>query len=428
MFFSFPNMHVPVQGMDEIRLPQMVPIRQLYDRSYIQDPSGEIVRQMDQIFPERSRFSGKRIAVTVGSRGIPGLAGMVKGICSTLQAWGAEPFIVPAMGSHGGARAEGQLELITGYGITEEAIGAPIRTSMAVVQYGKLEGIPLYCDKLAFQSDGIVIFNKVKPHTDFRGTHESGLSKMIAIGLGNHKGASCFHNAGFQRFPELLPKAAQTLVDTGKVAFGVGVVQNTYDRISDIRVCPPEHLVPTDAELLRIAKQKLPQFKFDNINLLIVDEMGKNISGTGIDPNVVGRNLSNTFHNTLKLDKLFVRRLTPESHHSGVGLGMVDITTRACLNEVDWETTWANVMTTGSMAGGRIPMYANTDEDAIRLCLRSICPRGAETARVARIRNTLCMEEIQVSTTISRDLENHPEVEIIGAPAPMEFGPNGDLV
>lgn len=244
MFFSFPNMHVPVQGMDEIRLPQMVPIRQLYDRSYIQDPSGEIVRQMDQIFPERSRFSGKRIAVTVGSRGIPGLAGMVKGICSTLQAWGAEPFIVPAMGSHGGARAEGQLELITGYGITEEAIGAPIRTSMAVVQYGKLEGIPLYCDKLAFQSDGIVIFNKVKPHTDFRGTHESGLSKMIAIGLGNHKGASCFHNAGFQRFPELLPKAAQTLVDTGKVAFGVGVVQNTYDRISDIRVCPPEHLVP----------------------------------------------------------------------------------------------------------------------------------------------------------------------------------------
>ena len=369
MFISFPEIHVPIQGMDQVRLPSMIPIRQIYDSASIADLTGHIAWKMEEIIPDNRNLSGRRIAVTVGSRGIPHLAEMVKQICDTLRVWGAFPFIVPTMGSHGGASAEGQTGVLASYGITEEAMGVPLLSSMETVQYGELEGIPLYCDKLAFESDGVVVFNKVKPHTEFRGDHESGLAKMIAIGMGNHKGASSFHSLGFERFAEMIPKVAETFLGTGKVIMAIGVVQNAYDDISDIRVCVPEELLKTDEELLRIAKEKMARFKFDNIDLLIVDEIGKNISGTGCDPNVVGRNLSNTFSGILNLKKLFIRGLTPESHHSGVGLGMADMTTRACLNDVDWEASWANVMTTGSLIGGRIPIYANNDEDAIRQCL-----------------------------------------------------------
>ena len=428
MFISFPEIHVPIQGMDQVRLPSMIPIRQIYDSASIADLTGHIAWKMEEIIPDNRNLSGRRIAVTVGSRGIPHLAEMVKQICVTLRVWGAFPFIVPTMGSHGGASAEGQTGVLASYGITEEAMGVPLLSSMETVQYGELEGIPLYCDKLAFESDGVVVFNKVKPHTEFRGDHESGLAKMIAIGMGNHKGASSFHSLGFERFAEMIPKVAETFLGTGKVIMAIGVVQNAYDDISDIRVCVPEELLKTDEELLRIAKEKMARFKFDNIDLLIVDEIGKNISGTGCDPNVVGRNLSNTFSGILNLKKLFIRGLTPESHHSGVGLGMADMTTRACLNDVDWEASWANVMTTGSLIGGRIPIYANNDEDAIRQCLCTARCTDPSTTRIVRIKNTLSLEEIQVSTAIYEGLQGNPEIEQLGEAVPMLFSEGGNLL
>lgn len=428
MFISFPKVNVAVQGMDQVRFPRMIPVRQIYDRTCIQEPGDDIAKAMEQTFPDHNRFRGKRLAVTVGSRGIPHLAEMVQRICQQLKNWGAEVFIVPAMGSHGGAQAKGQAELLTEYGITEDRIGVPICSSMEVVQYGEVDGLPLYCDKLAFEADGIVVFNKVKPHTDFRGNHESGLAKMIAIGLGNHKGASEIHSLGFDHFADLLPKVAQCLIETGKIAFGVGIVQNAYDDVSDIQVCRAEELLNTDAQLLEVAKKKLARLKLDHIDLLIVDEMGKNISGTGMDPNVVGRNLSGTFHGILDLKKLFVRGLTPESHHSGVGLGMVDMTTRACLNDVDWEVTWANVMTTGSMQGGRIPMYANSDAEAIKECLCACHCMDPEKARVVRIKNTMCLEEIQISEAIYDSLKGTEGIEKLGNPVPMCFSEDGTLL
>ena len=283
MFISFPEVKVAVQGMDQVRFPRMIPVRQIYDRTCIQEPGDDIAKAMEQTFPDHNRFRGKRLAVTVGSRGIPHLAEMVQRICQQLRNWGAEAFIVPAMGSHGGAQAKGQAELLAEYGITEDRMGVPICSSMEVVQYGEVDGLPLYCDKVAFEADGIVVFNKVKPHTDFRGNHESGLAKMIAIGLGNHKGASEIHSLGFDHFADLLPKVAQCLIETGKIAFGVGIVQNAYDDVSDIQVCRAEELLNTDARLLEVAKEKLARLKFDHIDLLIVDEMGKNISGSGMD-------------------------------------------------------------------------------------------------------------------------------------------------
>lgn len=427
MFIPFPEVHVPMQGLDEVKLPLMVPICQQFDAARIEDPAGYLTQALERSIPAPEQFAGKRIAVTVGSRGIPALAEMVKAICDALKRWGAEPFIVPAMGSHGGANAAGQVELLTGYGVTESAVGAPIRSSMEVVSYGQICGEPLYGDKLAFESDGTVVFNKVKPHTEFRAAHESGLLKMVAIGLGNHRGATQFHSFGFDRFPELLPKVGEQFLATGKLAFGVGVVQNAYDYISDIQVCTSENFMETDAALQAIAKEKMGKFLFDHIDLLIIDEIGKNISGTGCDPNVVGRNLSNTFHDMLDLKKLLIRSITPESHGSGVGLGMADMTTRKCLCSVDWEATWANVLTTGSMTGGRIPLYANNDREAILQCLRT---GKTDVTRpcIVRIRNTLCMDRFWVSQPLFARIRNLSGIRQDGDPAPLRFDENGDLL
>lgn len=427
MYISFPEVHVPIQGLDEVRLPPMVPIRQQFDTSEIGSPAEYLRAALERDIPAPSRFQGKSIAITVGSRGIPALAEMVKAICDTLKKWGAEPFLVPSMGSHGGACAAGQEEMLAGYGITEETMGVPVRSSMEVVRYGTICGEPLYGDKLAFASDGIVVFNKVKPHTEFRAAHESGLVKMIAIGLGNHVGATQFHSFGMDRFPELLPQVGEQFLVAGKLAFGVGVVQNAYDHISDIRVCTAENFMETDAALQAIAKEKMGRFLFDHIDLLIIDEIGKNISGTGCDPNVVGRNLSNTFHGMLDLQKLMVRSLTPESHGSGVGLGMADMTTRKCLNSVDWEATWANVLTTGSMTGGRIPLYANNDREAVLQCVRTCKNSDAANPRIVRIKNTLCMDRFLVSLPLFEVIRDLPGILQNGEPVPFRFDRNGAI-
>ena len=426
MFISFPEVHVPIQGLDEIQLPLMIPICQQFDTAKIDDPAEYLRTALEQTVPH-AQLNGKRIAVTVGSRGIPVLAEVVKAICDTLKKWGAEPFIVPAMGSHGGANAAGQEEMLAGYGITQTAMEVPIRSSMEVVPYGTVCGAPLYGDKLAFEADGIVVFNKVKPHTEFRAVHESGLLKMVAIGLGNHIGATQFHAFGFERFPELLPQVGEQFLATGKLAFGVGVVQNACDDISDIQVCTADKFIETDAALQSIAKQKMGRFLFDRIDLLIIDEIGKNISGTGCDPNVVGRNLSNTFHNMLDMQKLFIRSITPESHGSGVGLGMADITTRRCLNSVDWEVTWANVLTTGSMIGGRIPLYANHDREAVLQCIRT-CKTDVTRPRIVRIKNTLCMDRFLVSEPLFETIRTLPGIQQDGDPIPFRFHENGDMI
>lgn len=360
-FINFPEIHASMQGLDQIPAPQMVTIRQKYDPQQITDVAGKVVEEMNKTVADKDWYKHKRICITVGSRGIPQLDVIVRTMCDTLKSWGADPFIIPSMGSHGGGTAAGQLEMLAGYNITEASMGVPILASMDVVQYGELNGIPLYCDKYAMESDGIVIFNKVKPHTDFRGAHESGLCKMIAIGIAKHKGAAMFHSFGFERFAELIPQVSEIFLEKCPFAFGLGIVQNAYDDICEIRACDKEHFMETDAELLEIAKKRMAKFLFDDINLLIIDEIGKNISGNGHDPNVTGRNLMHSFGGELKLDKLFVRGITPEAHHNGCGLSACDITTRAVLNDVDWDSTWTNVLTTGMLTGAAIPMYANTE-------------------------------------------------------------------
>jgi hypothetical protein len=301
---------------------------------------------------------------------------------------------------------------------------------MEVVQIGELaDGTPIYCDKHAYESDGIVILNKVKPHTDFRGKHESGIAKMMSIGLANHKGASLFHMKGFASFPERIPQVCEVFLERAPIAFAVGVVQNAYDDISEIEVMEKELMLEKDAELLAIAKNRIANFKFPRIDVLIIDEIGKNISGNGHDPNITGRSSSPGFEDVMSIQKMFIRGLTAETHHNACGLGLADITTRRCLNAVDFEATWVNLVTATCINGGAIPMYAENDREAILIAIRTCTGVNFEfdKARVVRIKNTLRMEEIEVSESYYDEIKDNPEIEILGEPYEMRFDEEGFL-
>ena len=428
-FIDFPEIQFPVQGMDEVTIPKFIRVRQRYDDTKLTDLAGTLTEQLERQ-PCKGQVKGKRIAVTVGSRGIPDNLLIVKTICDTLKRWGAEPFVVPAMGSHGGGTVEGNLEVLAGYGITEENLGHPILASMEVVQIGSIDDAahtPIYCDKYAAEADGIVLYNKVKPHTDFKGEHESGLLKMIAIGLAKHVGCSWFHRQGFDTFAERIPMVAKVFLETMPVLFGVGVIQNAYDDISEIGVFAREDIVKGDAELLRKAKQSFPRFLFDYIDVLVVDRIGKDLSGEGADPNVTGRGCMPYFKDDFHTQRLFFRGLSENSHHNACGLGQADITTRRCLNEVDWESTWINLTTNTMIEAGKIPMYQNNDYEALRLAIRTCKKIDYKNARIVRIRDTLSLNEFEVSANMGPELEKIPNVDILSQPYELAFDAEGNL-
>ena len=428
-FIEFPPMHVKVEGLERVKLPRMVRARQVFDSARIQDVAAHIRNQMQANLHDKQRFAGKRLAITVGSRGIPQLDVMVRTVVQTLQEWEALPFIVPAMGSHGGATAEGQLQMLATYNITEESMGCPILSSMEVVQISTLpDGTPVYCDKNAASADGIVILNKVKPHTDFRAKHESGLAKMMAIGLAKHKGAAMFHEMGFSTFAERIPQVCEEFLAHLPIAFGVGIVQNAYDDISDIEVMEADQLLAKDAELLEIAKAKMARFLVPSIDVLMIDEIGKNISGNGADPNITGRSNSAGFDDILDCKKLFIRGLTQETHHNGCGIAHADVTTRRCLNDIDFETTWINVVTATMLNGGKIPMYMENDRDALMLAIRTCNGIDFAKPRIVHVLDTLHLDEIALSETYLDTIASIPEIEVLSDPYELKFDAEGFLL
>jgi hypothetical protein len=334
------------------------------------------------------------------------------------------------MGSHGGGTGKGQLEILAGYNITSASMGVPVISSLDVVEYGQLaNGTPLYCDRLASVSDGIVLVNKVKPHTDFRGEHESGLAKMMAIGIGKHKGAAAFHQQGFSQFAKSIPEAAEYFMKEMPVAFGVGIVQNAYDNICKIKFAEKENFLLIDKQLLKEANEKMARFKFKEVDVLVIDEIGKEISGFGHDPNVTGRanGYEPGFSDILHINKMFIRGITEISHHNGCGISEADITTRRCLNSIYWATTWTNIITSTEIQGGKIPMYANNDCDALKLAVLSCGNIKTENITLARIKNTLALDRIEISQGLFAKLHGHPEVEALSEYYDFEFDQDGNL-
>ena len=431
-FIDFPKIDITIQGMDLIHIPKMMKIRQKFDDKKIDDLKSHIENQMEKNLSNREQYKGKRLCITAGSRGIPDLDIIIRTVADKLKNWGAKPFIIPAMGSHGGATAEGQSELLATYNITEQSMGVPILSSMEVVQVGELQdGTPIYCDKYAYESDGIIFLNKVKPHTDFIGKFGSGMAKMMAIGIAKHVGASMFHMKGFATFVERIPQVCEVFLQKAPVAFGVGIVQNAFDEISDVEIMEKEFILKKDAELIEVAKNKMAKFKFPHIDVLIIDEIGKNISGNGHDPYITGRSNSPGFDKMMSIQKVFIRSLNEETHHNGAGISMADVTTRRCLNSIDFQTTWINVVTSTMInPGGVIPMYMENDRDALMLAIRTcVGPTfDFDKVKVVRIKDTLHMSEIEVSESYFDEIKGNPEIEIISDPCDVQFDSEGFMI
>ena len=424
------RIEVNIAGGLHIALPRMVNVRQKFDAVHLGDIAATIANEFQR--PEvRARVkAGQAIAVGCGSRGIANIAAIVKCVIRELQALGARPFIFPAMGSHGAATAEGQKRVLEGYGITEAATGVPVRATMDTVIVGTLaDGTPVHMDRFAAEADGIVVVNRIKPHTAFRGATESGITKMLAIGIGKIIGAATYHQHGMDTFAELLPKVRDVHVARRNVLFGVGIVENAHDQTAAIEVIPSERIAEREPVLQDMAKTLMPRLFFDEIDVLIIDEMGKNISGAGFDPNITGRNRRAVQWNYGPLaKKIVVLGLTPETHGNATGVGGADIITMRLFREIDVPSTYANIITSMNLDGGAIPMVMNNDREAIQLAVKTVVRVKPQDCRMVRIRNTLELAQIQVSEPLLAEVRARPDrFQIASPPAPFAFDAEGRL-
>lgn len=406
---------VPLGLWEEVRqwpLPRFHRATQPWQQPRIDDVAGHVAAALQAPALRAAVRPGARVAVTAGSRGIGCKAAVVRQVVVALKEWGAQPFILPAMGSHGGATPEGQIAVLGGYGITEAAMGAPIVSSLETVEIGRTRsGAPVYFSVDALNADAIVLVNRIKPHTGFRGEVESGLLKMLAIGLGKQRGAHALHRHGIDTFGELIPEIAAMLMARVNVAFGVGIVENAEDQPAQIEAIPAAALPEREAALLKQARAWMPRIPFDPLDVLVVREMGKNISGCGMDPNVIGRAVPGQLIGVAmrpEIQKIVALRLTPESHGNAVGVGLADVTTRQLAEQIDFNATFANAITGSSLSGCRLPAFMEDDRIALQVALK-ICPRVEPvTARVAVIQSTLHLKHLLISAAL------RPEAEAAG--------------
>ncbi len=420
-----------IEGGLDVPMPRMISIRQKFSVKEVPDVAAEIKRLFAGDARTNQIKKGARIAVAAGSRGIHSIDKIIHGVIQQLKIRGTAPYIVPAMGSHGGATAEGQKKVLAGYGVTEEAMGVPVVSSMEVAQIGQLaNGTPVYLDREALKSDGIVVVNRVKPHTAFKADYESGLIKMLAIGLAKHKGATFFHSCGFDMFGELLPQLGKEVISHAPILFGLAVIENAYDRPARLEIVWRDDIVAREKELLAEAKSLMPKILLDNLDVLTVHEIGKEISGSGMDPNITGRSSSPHFHKTdaLKVQKIVVLNLTAASKGNATGIGVADITTKKLVDAMNLEYTYINAITSGATASARIPIYMPTDREAIQLALKTCARVKHPQSRMVWIRNTLSLENIFASEPLLPEIQAHPEIEITGDPQVIRFDPAGNLL
>jgi len=412
----------------------MAKARQIFNQPTVENVAGEIRAQLKgKKLSERVK-PGQRIAVTAGSRGIANIALILRTIVEELKAVGAEPFIVPAMGSHGGSTPEGQVELLNGMGITEESVGAPFVSSMEVRKIGELNGeVEIFLSKTAIDADGIFPVGRIKPHTDFKGEIESGLLKMLAIGLGNQKGAEMIHWHRYDGYHRILPEAGKLIIEKTNVVMGLAVIENAYHGTASVHVLRPDEFYDGEKELLETAKEMLPRLPFKDIDVLVVDEIGKNISGVGMDTNVTGRFWMENEHDprASRVKKIVVLDLTHETHGNAIGLGLADVTTRRAFDKIDHHQTYVNCLTQGSGETGKIPPFLPNDRDAIATAIRISGPVNPRDARVIRVRNTQELETVYISEALVKELENNPELqsrlEVLEVPREPQFDVLGYL-
>jgi hypothetical protein len=401
----------------EIQLPKMVQVRQKFRTPQIADVAGEVKKAIKEAGVLSRINEEDRVAIAVGSRGVADLPTLVRETVAAVKEAGGNPFIVPAMGSHGGATAEGQIDVLLQLGISEEAVGAPIRSSMEVIKLDELpNGLPVYIDKLAYESDKIIVINRIKPHTAFRGPVESGLMKMITIGLGKQKGAEAAHAYSFKYMAEHVPEMAKVSLSKAPIIFGLASIENAYDKPAKIVAVPAEDLEVVEPGLLLEAKSLMPKIHFDSMDVLIVNELGKDISGDGMDPNITGNFATPYATGGPEVKRTVVLGLTEKTHGNANGIGMADMTTKAVMNEIKWEKGYANALTSTVTDVVKLPMFLNTQELAVKAAIKTCNAFDLNKVRIVRIKNTLEIGEIWISESMMEEALKNEDIEILSDP------------
>jgi Lactate racemase N-terminal domain len=413
-------------------LPKMYRVRQKLDPPVIADVAAAVRAEIGKLNLTGRLKPGARVAVTGGSRGVANIATILRATCDALKGLGANPFIVPAMGSHGGATAEGQLKVLARYGVTPESMGVPILSSMETVEIGRMSwGLPVLVDKNAHEADQIVLVNRVKPHTNFRCHVESGLMKMLVIGLGKHQGALLAHRAAIDvGLDRMVPEVARYSLSKLPILFGVGTVENVRHQTAQVQAMLPEVLEETEARLLKEAWHLLGRIPFDFLHLLIVDQMGKEVSGTGMDPNVIGRMYlaPNEEPKSPRYIRILVRDLTETTAGNAVGMGLADFSTRRLANKINFQYTYTNALTGLSPMRSKMPIIFETDREAIQGALKTIGLTDPPEAKVARIKNTLDLEYLHASEALLPEIRGRQDLEVLDGPQELRFSATGDLV
>jgi len=415
--------------LDPIPIPRVAGVSQKFDRPRMDDSRGALKQILNTSGALESVFPKMEIAIAVGSRGISNQPVLVKLIAEALREKGARPFLVPAMGSHGGATADGQKKMLEDLGFGEDKIAVPIRSSMEIVRVGTSEnGLPVHVDKNAHEADGIVIINRIKPHTSFRGPYESGLMKMIAIGLGKQKGAEICHELGIERIAENFPAIARVTIEKENILFASGLLENAYHETCRIELLRKEEIETEEPKLQKEAKRLLPKLHFTDIDVLVIDEIGKNISGTGFDTNVVGRYHTPGCSGGPNVTRLVILNVTDETHGNANGLGIADFTTRRIFDQFSFENTYPNALTSTVLPSVKIPMVLETDLLAIKAAIKTCNILDKRNVRLIRIKNTNEIERIEVSESMLDGIRGNPYLSIETELYPLALNDDGSLV
>ena len=416
--------------VSDIHLPRFVRVRQKFPTDHIAPETlpDAIRAQLQRPAIAETIRPGMRVCITCGSRGIDGYLALIRTVVEFCRERGAEPFAIPAMGSHGGATAEGQRDILSALGITEDSIGCPIVSSMETVVVGQTEdGKDVHVDAHAAAADAIIVVNRVKPHTSFRGTYESGLMKMMAIGLGKQKGASSCHASGYKYMSKYVPAFGTVILQKAPIAFGLASLENAFDKVTQVHALTPEEILTEEPKLLKTAAALMPKLYFDSCDVLVVDEIGKNISGGGMDPNITGAFSTPYATGGINAQMRCILSLTPQTHGSAYGMGAADVVSKKLYDAVDFAKTYPNAITSTAICFAKLPLVMPNDRDTIGLCVRSCTDIDKENPRIIRLKNTLSLGEIWISEAMIPEAEQNPNLEVLSQPEDWTFDEEGNL-
>lgn len=414
--------------LKDIPIPKMLKIKQYFNDYYICDVESKLKEKLVKSDSLEKVKAGSKIAVAVGSRGVKNIDLITKTVITELKKKGLDPFIIPAMGSHGGSTDEGQKDVLRELKITEESVNCPICSSMEVIKIGEIDnGLPVYVDKFVYAADAVVVINRVKPHTAFRGKIESGLCKMLTIGLGKQKGAESCHALGFKYMEENILKMTNIILNKLPILFAVATVENAYDKIMEIEIIKKDDIIEADKNLLKIAKENMAKIYFNEIDVLIVDRIGKDISGDGMDPNITGRYPTPYAFGGPNVSKMVVLDLTKHTYGNANGMGTADFTSRKLADKINFEATYVNGLTSTVVKPTHLPTVLKNDKEAIQAAIKTCNALDISKAKVVRIKDTLHLDEIYISESLEKEAKNNKNITILQGPEEFYFDNEGNI-